>query len=169
MTHCHICNCKCAVSRYAEKSEQEKPRPGLSSKRAVIFFINVLTGSLDENVPFVMDNIGCKRFAEGEEQRVRQLKSADLKSNRGRNHWTAMDSLRLLRSVQNGSGKNRRGSSLLEPPMDAENVQPRSLRRSKIMKIWYICTEREYSGDISKARISCLFISSPLVWPRPWG
>lgn len=163
--HCHICGCKCAVSRY----EQEKPRPGLSSKHVVIFFINVLTGSLDYNLLFVMDNIECKRFAEGEEQHVRQLKSTDLKSSRGDDHWTAMDFLCLLRSVRNGSRENRGGSTLLEPAMDTQNFQPRSLRRSKIMKIWHICTEREYSGDISKARISCLFISSPLVWPRPWG
>lgn len=115
MIHRHVCGCKRAVSRYAEKSEQEKPHPGLSSQHVVIFFINVLTGSLDYNLPFVMDNIECKRFAEGEERRVRQLKSADLKSSRGRHRWTAMDFFCLLRSVQNGSRKNQGGSTLLEP------------------------------------------------------
>lgn len=63
--HHHICSCKCAVSHSAEKSEEEKPRPGLSPRHVVICFINVLTGSLDYNLSFVMDNIECKRFAEG--------------------------------------------------------------------------------------------------------
>lgn len=82
-----------------------------------------------------MDNIECKRFAEGEERRARQPKSADLKCSRGRSRWTAMDFHCLFPSVPNESLQNRGGSALLEPAMDTQNFQPRSLRRSKIMKI----------------------------------
>lgn len=50
--------------------KQEEPCPGLYSELIVIFFlINMLKGSLEYNLPFVMDNICRQRFVEGEERR----------------------------------------------------------------------------------------------------
>lgn len=84
-----------------------------------------------------MDNMERKRFAEGEEPTCKAAEIAGPHSNLAEDaaNRTAMEFHCLFPSVQNESLQNRGGSASLEPAMDTQNFQPRSLRRSKIMKI----------------------------------